>query len=138
MNEKELQKMNRRQLLELLLQQTEKMEQLEAQVDGLNRKLQSRVLLEEKAGSIAEAALKLNGVFNAAQAAADQYLNNIKLLSENQQLLFDQAEAECQKKTEKMLAEAEEYCTERKAEADRLLEEARALLLFANKKNKKS
>jgi hypothetical protein len=31
----------------------------------------------EESGSIAEAALKINGVFEAAQAAADQYLDNI-------------------------------------------------------------
>ena len=31
----------------------------------------------EKAGSIAEASLMLNGVFEAAQAAVDQYLENI-------------------------------------------------------------
>ena len=31
----------------------------------------------ENSGSIAEAALKLSGIFEAAQAAADQYLENI-------------------------------------------------------------
>lgn len=38
----------------------------------------SRRIELEKSGSIAEAALKLNGVFEAAQRAADQYLDNIR------------------------------------------------------------
>ena len=37
----------------------------------------------ENSGSIAEAALKLNDVFQAAQLAADQYLENVKQLAEN-------------------------------------------------------
>ena len=43
--------------------------------------LESRRIELSEAGSIAEAALKLNGVFEAAQRAADQYLYNIRLLS---------------------------------------------------------
>ena len=37
-----------------------------------------QVIVAEQAGSIAEAALKLNQVFEAAQAAADQYLYNVR------------------------------------------------------------
>lgn len=39
---------------------------------------ESRIIELEEAGSIAEAALKLNGVFEAAQKAADQYIYNLK------------------------------------------------------------
>ena len=42
----------------------------------------SRRIELEKAGSIAEASLRLNGVFEAAQKAADQYLENLRQLSE--------------------------------------------------------
>lgn len=38
----------------------------------------------EEAGNIAEAALKLNKVFEAAQKAADQYLYNLKQRCENE------------------------------------------------------
>ena len=37
-----------------------------------------QVIVAEQAGSLAEAALKLNQVFEAAQAAADQYLYNVR------------------------------------------------------------
>lgn len=43
----------------------------------LNRKIQL-----EEAGSIAEAALKLNDVFEVAQKAADQYLYNLQRMSD--------------------------------------------------------
>ena len=50
---------------------------------GLSQKeLASRQIRLEQAGSIAEAALKLNGVFEAAQAACNQYLENIRLQGE--------------------------------------------------------
>lgn len=42
----------------------------------------SREIELEEAGSIAEAALRLNGVFEAAQKAAEQYLINVRSLSE--------------------------------------------------------
>lgn len=42
----------------------------------LNRKIQI-----EKAGSLAEAVLRLNGIFETAQKAADQYLYNLRQIS---------------------------------------------------------
>ena len=39
--------------------------------------LRDRQLTEMQAGNIAEAAIRLNNVFESAQAAADQYLENI-------------------------------------------------------------
>ena len=41
--------------------------------------MQDRVLTISEAGSLAEAALQLNGVFEAAQAACDQYIYNVQL-----------------------------------------------------------
>lgn len=40
--------------------------------------LQTREITIEKAGSIADAAVQLSGVFQAAQEAADTYLKSIK------------------------------------------------------------
>lgn len=80
MKKNELQKLNRKQLLELLLKQTQRADELERRLEETEKKLQERLLKESQAGSIAEAALKLNCVFEAAQAAADQYLENIKRL----------------------------------------------------------
>ena len=43
----------------------------------------SREIELAEAGSIAEAALKLNGIFEAAQRAAEQYLMNVKRIGRN-------------------------------------------------------
>ena len=50
--------------------------------------------MEQEAGSIAEASLKLNKVFEAAQQAADQYLENIRIRSEISQNGETENEAE--------------------------------------------
>lgn len=47
--------------------------------DTLERERTSRRIELNEAGSIAEAALKLSGIFEAAQDAADRYLENVKL-----------------------------------------------------------
>lgn len=71
--------MKREQLLELMLEQSRRIELLEKQVSELQAKLADRSIVVQESGSIAEAALKLNGVFEAAQRAADQYLESLGL-----------------------------------------------------------
>lgn len=74
MTEKELRKLNRYQLLELLIMQTEQNQQLQQEVERLR---EQHMKLEEL-GSVAQAALQLNGVFEAAQKAADDYINEAR------------------------------------------------------------
>lgn len=81
MTEKEFKKLNRKQLLELLLRQTERVEALEQELNETKQKLEDRKIMEMEAGSIAEAALRLSGIFEAAEAAAAQYVDNIRMLS---------------------------------------------------------
>ncbi len=85
----DLSKLSRKQLLELLLRQTKRADELELRLVELEKKLESRRIAELEAGSIAEAALRLNGVFEAAQAAADQYLENIRSCSQTVQAADD-------------------------------------------------
>lgn len=80
MNENELRKLKRVDLLELLISQGRENEELRRKLAEAEQKLADRQIKTDEAGSIAEAALRLNGVFEAAQAAADQYLENIKRL----------------------------------------------------------
>ena len=94
MTEKELKKLNRKQLLELLLMQTDRADQLERKLAQLEKRLSDRNIAEMEAGSIAEAALKLNGVFEAAEAAAAQYLENIRRLSQHLEEAQDPVEWE--------------------------------------------
>lgn len=73
-----LKKMKRKDLLEILLLQNEKIRQLTDELKVLKGKLEEKEIIISKSGSIAEASLKLNKVFEAAEKAADDYLKNIK------------------------------------------------------------
>ena len=81
LTDKELHKLNRKELLELMLDQSRQLDDLREQLRQAQEQLTSRQLLLNKAGSIAEASLQLNRVFEAAQAAAEQYLENVQTLS---------------------------------------------------------
>lgn len=78
METKELRKLNKKDLLELLLLQKKRIDDLEKEVSKLKNDLKNKKIDIEKSGNIAEAALKLNNIFEVAQKAADQYLYNIK------------------------------------------------------------
>ncbi len=125
MADKELRRIKRRDLLEMLLAQCEETERLQQEADEAKRQLAelmegyerlkiklnikderlnqkdakiaelkrkmevmrtSKAIELEEAGSIAEAAIRINGVFEAAQKAAEQYLMNVKMLSEREHL----------------------------------------------------
>lgn len=83
MTDKELRKLKRGELLEILLEQSKEIEELKKKLDIAERKLRSRTIKMKRAGSIAEAALQLNHVFEAAQAAADQYVLSVERLMES-------------------------------------------------------
>ena len=124
MTQKELKKLSRAQLLEMLIVQTEKAEQLEKELEDTKNLLADRKLQLEKVGSIAEAALDLNGVFKAAQEAADQYLENaiasyqdVDLLRSNTKMECDRMLLESQKKCDDMKIESMERCTRMEAES---------------------
>lgn len=122
MADKELRRLKRRELLQMLLAQCEETERLQQELDELSRRHEQmtesyerlkvklnvkderlnqkdmkiaeliremeerqavREIELEEAGSIAEAALRINEVFEAAQRAAEQYLINVRRLGEN-------------------------------------------------------
>ena len=71
MTDKELQHLRRSELLEILLAQQKQIDSLKKELAEAKEQLAERKIVLEKSGSIAEAALKLNGIFEAAQQAAD-------------------------------------------------------------------
>lgn len=94
MTEKELRRLSRMDLLEMLLEQSKEVERLRAELETVKKQLEDRRIMEQEAGSIAEAALRLNKVFEAAQQAADQYLENIRTQAESSQNGETENEAE--------------------------------------------
>ena len=78
MTEKELRKLNRYELLEMLLAQGKKVERLERELAEANEKLNERQQIMASSGTMAEAALRLNHVFEAADKAAEAYLSSAR------------------------------------------------------------
>lgn len=108
MTEKELQKKSRQDLLELLLEAEKENVSLREENEFLRNELDEKQLKLGKIGSIAEASLALNGVFEAAQASADQYVQNVKRI--------------CEEKAQQVL-QSEDIVRKARLEAKRIREE---------------
>ena len=81
MEQKDLKKIKRKELLELMLEQAKRIQELELEIKDLKSELDSKKIKIKESGSIAEAALKLNNIFENAQSAADQYVESVKYLN---------------------------------------------------------
>lgn len=144
MTEKDLKRYSRGELIEKYQELEAENEKMRAEITGLREKLNlSNFALEDKtralndkqimldeAGNIALASLKISGIFELAQQTADQYLDNVKTLTERQEEVCRKREEECSILCTKREQECEELCsakeTETKAAADRLMEETEA------------
>lgn len=83
MTNKDLRRLNRGELIEIIYQYRMKTDELTAENERLNKQLSERIIKIKEAGSIAEAALSLNKIFEAAQTAAEQYIASVKALKDN-------------------------------------------------------
>ena len=83
---------------------------LREELERAKKSLEKREIALNEAGSIAVAALQLNGVFEAAQAASQQYIENIRSLSDRQAAICAQRDVENRVEVERKLKEAEEKC----------------------------
>lgn len=114
---KEMRKLRRDQLLEMLIEQTKRKDELEVLLAEAEKKLKDREVVLQEAGTMAEAALGLNAVFEAADSAATQYLENVRLLFERQKAATEQAEATTQAKCDALEAAAWKHCETMEAQA---------------------
>ena len=110
MTDKELKKLSRAELLEMLIAQSKRADELQEKLNQAEEELNSRQLKVDEAGSIAEASLRLNGVFEAAQAASEQYLENIRALQERQEEICAKRDAESKAEAERLLKETKDSC----------------------------
>lgn len=130
MTDNELKKLSRNDLLQMLLEQSKEVQSLRERLAAAEAALQDRTIAIDKAGSIAEASLQLNGVFQAAQAACQQYMDNISNLSQRQEEVCARMEAESRQRAEQMIADAQRQkeATERETQqyCAELVEKAKA------------
>ena len=101
LTENDLRKLKRIDLLELLLvqvkrndEQKKQIKELVQEIEGFERKLADKRIIIDQAGTIAEASFQLNGIFEVAERAAQQYLDNL-------QLLYNREEENCVLKEQK-------------------------------------
>lgn len=92
---KELKRLSRRELVDIIYQLKNNEQELQKQIHDLQDSIQDKRIRLAEAGSIAEAASSISQVFSAAQKAADLYLFEIACLRE-----------ETQKDCEKMIEDA--------------------------------
>lgn len=118
MTDKELRRLSRGELLEMLIAQAAENDQLKNRLEQAEAQLRDRRIEIDKAGSLAEAALSLNGVFQAAEAAAQQYLENIQRISSQQDAISRVIKEQSAKEAAQIRQEAEAYSQKAHAEAD--------------------
>ena len=101
----------------------ERADKLNAELKAASDKLGDRTIAIANAGSLADAAAQINGLFAAAQNTADQYLMNISLRKAEQERVCAQIEADARAKAEDMLRQAAERCEEMEKQMLRHCEE---------------
>lgn len=119
MTDKELRRLKRVDLLELLIAQTRENDRLKEELAEVRAQLAERDLVLNEAGSIAEAALRINGVYQATQAAVDQYIRSIQQLGAKQRQSWEDMERKARARADEYLREATEKCRRMEAEAVR-------------------
>lgn len=118
MTDKELQKLKRPELLEIMLGLQNELDKEREENEALRSKISEKNIALEKSGSIAEAALEINGVFDAAQKAADVYLDNVKKMHIDEEKHYNEAIA-------KANAEADSIISAARSEADSIISTAK-------------
>ena len=74
-------KLRKKDLLEIMLRQGQEIDRLRDRGAELEEKLESKEIIIDNAGSLAEASLALTAIFEEAQKAADIYLSNVSRIS---------------------------------------------------------
>ena len=121
MTEKELKKLNRYQLLELIILQTQQIDSLKDQLRQTQEQLDAQQIRVSQAGSIAEAALQLNDIFETAQSTADLYLQRVKQRDDQ----IDEIESAARQKLCDAESQAARILDNAKRHADDILQLAR-------------
>jgi hypothetical protein len=136
MTDKDLRRLSRGELLEMLIAQAAENDQLKNRLEQAEAQLRNRRIAIDKAGSLAEAALSLNGVFQAAEAAAQQYLENIERISGQQDAVCRDLKEQAEQEAVQIRQEAQAYSQKVHAEADSYWKQVveRATKLLADQK----
>lgn len=112
MTEKDLRKLTRLDLLDMLIEQSTELQNVKARLAQAEAKLEDREITIDEAGSIAEAALQLNDVYAVTEATCRQYLDNVRLLTERQERLCAQRDRDSKLQADQLLTQTRKTCEE--------------------------
>lgn len=112
---KELKRLSRRELVDIIYQLKKNEQDLQEEIVLLRNKLGDKEIQISEAGSIAEASINVSNVFSAAQNAADIYLQEIKKMKDDTQKECDNKVKEAEEKVKRVLADGEKKFAELKA-----------------------
>ena len=112
MTDRDMRKLSRADLLEMLINQSIELDTVKRKLAETEAALQKKEYTINTAGSIAEAALQLSGIFEAAETASQKYMDNIRLLSARQEEICDRIEQESREKARRHMEETEKQCVE--------------------------
>lgn len=117
MTDKEFKRLSRSQLIEIIYQLQLKIEDMDRENRELKDALEDKRLRIAQAGNIAEAALEINNVMQSVQAAAYQYLEEIRIrkmeTEEACRQLLEQAQQEARSVSGQTSAAEENVTAER-------------------------
>ena len=91
---KELRKLNRRELIDVIYQMKKNEQQMQEKIAALEAALEEKRLRISQAGSVAEAAVAVSNLLNAAQATADLYLQEIACMKADAEAEYRQSTAQ--------------------------------------------
>ena len=106
MTDKEFKRLSRAQLIEIIYRLQLELDKVNEEKQQLASELADKRLRLQRAGNIADAAIEINNCFRSAQNAAEQYLNEIKVIREETEAEHHRILAQAQAEAEAMITEA--------------------------------
>lgn len=135
MVDNDLRKLSRKDLLEIILEQTNRIETLEQELEKAKLAIEDRKISIKESGSIAEASLKISEIFKSVDEAAEIYMNNVKELARKEERKLRK---EAKEEKLRIIAEAEKKCKRKEELLDKKLNELEGKLNKASVDVKKT
>jgi len=123
--------MSKSDMLELLSEQETEINRLKAKEEEASKAIDERAIVNftpESAGSLAEASIKISGVINAAEDAAEIYLKNVKKLEDERRAHFDRLESQTHERASQIFEDAERRKAIAESEAKKIITNAKSIL----------
>ena len=90
MEKNALKRLNRRELLELLLEVTKENEELRIKVDNLENQVKKQTIIISEKNSVAEIGIKITGVFEVIEQATKKYLEKKDMVDNEESMLVNE------------------------------------------------